>query len=229
MGILSHTRKRGSMMILFSVILFPVLVILFLLVIFPLICGTCDMYLNYYTITAVSLINVIPFLCGAVMFAKGKDNLSASPGSGKTRNQNYASFIPLKQSVLCGFISFMIIFPVILLTDAVSTEGWLRSIYAAMLLGLSAPFIYLLFYLLNVHSERCFYLLLISLLLIVTVPLGMIFHHPWNYFLFFSPFYWISWAWIIGSPFESLMYGLIAMALLLSAMIISLRSLRKSL
>jgi len=52
-------------------------------------------------------------------------------------------------------------------------------------------------------------------LFIIAVPLGLMTYHPWNYMAFFSPFYWVAWAWVISIPFESILYGLIASLLAL--------------
>jgi hypothetical protein len=51
------------------------------------------------------------------------------------------------------------------------------------------------------------------LFFLITVPFGLLVHHPWNYLAFYSPLYWASWAWIVHSPLESLIYGSIAMFL----------------
>jgi hypothetical protein len=67
-------------------------------------------------------------------------------------------------------------------------------------------------------------------ILLIVVPLGLLLHHPWNYFTFFSPFYWISWAWVIPLPTDSFIYGAIAIVLTSVAIIIlSVRILRKKL
>jgi fluoroquinolone transport system permease protein len=58
---------------------------------------------------------------------------------------------------------------------------------------------------------------------LVAVPLGLLLHHPWNYFAFFSPLYWISWAWIISVPFESLIYGAISMIITFGCILIFFR------
>jgi hypothetical protein len=58
---------------------------------------------------------------------------------------------------------------------------------------------------------------------LAAVPLGLILHHPWNYLAFFSPLYWISWAWIIPSFAESLMYGAIASLITVGCMFVFFR------
>ncbi len=114
---------------------------------------------------------------------------------------------------ISAVLSFILVLPVIFITGAVSTEGWLRSIYAAFLLAITAPFIFI--FSAGFASDRKSWTLhsLISVIFLIALPSGLVLHHPWNYFLFFSPFYWSGWAWVIASPSESMVYGMISLAI----------------
>jgi hypothetical protein len=68
----------------------------------------------------------------------------------------------------------------------------------------------------------------ISIMFLVTVPSGLMLHHPWSYFAFFSPFYWISWAWVVASPAESLIYGAISVLITSAGMLIFYRCILKN-
>src|SRR5659263_646782 len=58
---------------------------------------------------------------------------------------------------------------------------------------------------------------------LITVPLGLLLHHPWNYLAFFSPLYWIGWTWIESSALESLEFGIIAIFITSGAIFIFFR------
>jgi hypothetical protein len=58
---------------------------------------------------------------------------------------------------------------------------------------------------------------------LITVPLGLVLHHPWNYLAFFSPLYWISWTWVVSIPAESFLYGAIATIITSGGIIIFFR------
>jgi hypothetical protein len=102
------------------------------------------------------------------------------------------------------------ILPVIFVTDPVPTEGWVRTIYASLLLSVTAPFIFLFLAAFGSTRGRWTILATISFVFLLALPSGMMLHHPWNYIAFFSPFYWSGWAWVIASPVEAVMYGSIS-------------------
>jgi hypothetical protein len=224
---LPDMQKRGSKLILFSVIAYPVLLVLFLHLVFPLICNKPDTYINYYILASVSLLSIFPFLLSAAVVSVSGDKLAEIFGSANDKHSSRVAVQPLRWSAIFAIISFCILLPVIYLTAAVPSEGWLRSIFAAAMLCLITPVVIVRLYLVERSSRNRLSLLIICLLMIIAVPLGLVLHHPLNYLLFISPLYWISWSWIISSPTESLLYGLIALALLSAIMIASLRSLRK--
>ena len=202
---------------LLCTLLSPVFIALFLLYGFPLVSGLTrsdDAFLfdRYYTIIAITLITVIPLLYGILISFV---HLAESVTSG-VHNEPAAKDVKrhIKQRMVFSIsLSFCVILPLIYLTDAVPTEGWLRSIYAAFLLSVMTALIFLF----SIFSARSIKLqkigFFVSALFLMTVPTGLLLHHPWNYFIFFSPFYWISWAWIILSPAESLMYGMISLVI----------------
>jgi hypothetical protein len=169
--------------------------------------------LQYYTVIAVSLISAVPFIYGLVFsyirlngkqFALNKDSVQPAIGNRE------AYFTGM---VISGLSAIVVVLPVIYLTDAVSTEGWLRGIYISVLLATMAVFIYAFSTGSGRSRTKWRIMAAISILFFLPVPFGLILHHPWNYIAFFSPFYWINWAWIIPSPRESLLYGLVSIAI----------------
>jgi hypothetical protein len=208
-------------------LLSPVFIALFLLYGFPIVSGLTKsgyafFYDRYYAIIAITLISAIPLLYGLLISFV---HLAESVNSG---NHNELAGNDVKRQIKLRMafsisLSFCVILPLIYLTDAVPTEGWLRSIYAAFLLSVMTALIFLF----SICSARGVKLqktvFFVSALFLMTVPSGLLLHHPWNYFIFFSPFYWISWAWIIPSPAESLMYGIISLVIAGSGMLILYR------
>jgi hypothetical protein len=226
--LISDIRSISRVPILFCALFSPVFITLFLLYIFPLISGFTSsddifLYKRYYTVTAITLISAIPFIYG-LLFSFIHQGEYHSPGNNdEFANKDVKWHIYMRMG-FSVFLSFSIVLPVIYLTDAVSTEGWLRSIYTAFLLAIMASFIFLFIVGFAGMIKNLKVLSLISLIFLITVPSGLLLHHPWNYFAFFSPFYWLSWAWVIASPAESLLYGIISLSVTATCMRIFYRS-----
>lgn len=112
--------------------------------------------------------------------------------------------------VMTMSLSFILILISVLITNPVPSEGWLRTVFVIFLLTIQAPFVFLLIGSLADNRNEGLALSAIYGIFLITVPLGMVLHHPWNYLAFFSPLYWIGWTWIEYSAVESLEYGIIA-------------------
>jgi hypothetical protein len=95
----------------------------------------------------------------------------------------------------------------------VPEEGWLRTIFVSLLMSFQAPLLLLFVSSLSGNRNKGLALSGLSVIFLASIPFGLLVHHPWNYFAFFSPFYWISWAWVTSVPIESLLYGAISMIL----------------
>jgi hypothetical protein len=213
--------------VLLCALLSPVIITLFLLYGFPLVSGLTrsdDPFLfdRYYTITAITLISAIPFIYGLlfsfIQQAETHSSVNNDPLAGEDLKQHFK--LRLAFSIL---LSFGLILPVICLTDAVSTEGWLRSTYAAFLNSVMTSLVFLFSSCFVRDLKRRKLIFIIAALFLMTVPTGLLLHHPWNYFIFFSPFYWLSWAWVIASPAESLLYGVISMVITGTGMLVLCR------
>jgi len=185
---------------------------------------------RYYAVIAITLVSIIPMLIGSVSALIVLHEKELHPGQNATAfpdSRNKSLFVRMVVSV---FISFVYIIITIILTKPVPTEGWLRTLFAASLLSIQAPFVFLFISSLSGKRRKRFVFSGFYWILLIVVPLGLLLHHPWNYFTFFSPFYWISWAWVIPLPTDSFIYGAIAIVLTSVAIIIlSVRILRKKL
>jgi len=194
-------------------ILFPLIIIILHFFAFNYTSGLKDAekVFQYYAVIEVSLISSIPFIYGLVFsYIHVHSNLFDDRGE-PVHQEIEKRELYLFRMVISGLWAFVALLPLIFITDAVSTEGWLRSIYATFLLSSAAAFIFAFSAGSGGSRMRWRTRTLVSVLFLLPVPFGLMLHHPWNYLAFFSPFYWINWAWIIPSPGESLMYGLIAM------------------
>ena len=120
-------------------------------------------------------------------------------------------------------LSFIMVLLSILIGNPVPAEGWLRTIFVAFLLSIQSAFVFFLICSLAENRTEGLALSKIYAIFLITVPLGLLLHHPWNYLAFFSPLYWIGWTWIEPSPVESLEYGIIAILITAVAVFIFFR------
>jgi len=207
----------------------PIILIIILRLVFPLL--SVFIYSKtgfnidfYYSIIAITMITVIPMLFGMVYsFILLDENdthilqvIAVTP-AGKKNFLFMRMIVPV-------FISFCMVLISIFLTDPVSSEGWLRAVYISILLSLQAPFVFLFIGSLAGNKVEGLALAKLYGIFLAAVPLGLILHQPWNYFAFFSPLYWISWAWITSSQGESILYGAISIILTFGCIVILFRN-----
>lgn len=195
--------------------LIPLLLVLILKFVFPLISHLIFLKSGfildkYYSLAALTIVSLIPVFLG-MLYAfilldendlKIIEESDIKPFSGK--NSLYMRIL------VTAFLSFILIYISIFLINPVPGEGWLRTLFVVLLLSLQTPFVFLFIVSLAENKIEGFALSKIYGFFLITVPLGLVLHHPWNYLAFFSPLYWISWAWLIPAPAESLIYGAIA-------------------
>jgi hypothetical protein len=168
---------------------------------------------KFYTLISVTLVSLMPVLIG-IAFGRlmtGKAPLTAIKGSNETTgNVPDSTYIRV---LTCLVISFALILLSIWLIKPVPSQGWLRALYSAGLLSVQAPFVLLIIG--NTADKRNTRpgLMIFYWIFLIALPLGLLVHHPWNYFAFISPFYWIAWAWMIIPPLESILCGSIAVVL----------------
>jgi len=166
---------------------------------------------EYYPLFSITLIGVIPVLIGTrygMLFCTEQGNLIRTKSTEITIQIRNLLFMRVLSSVI---VSFFIIVLSVFLIKPVPAQGWLRTIFSIGLLSFQSPLGFIIF-----SEGRKTGMLIFSWLswiFLIAMPLGLLIHHPWNYIAFLSPFYWIAWAWIIRSPTESLVYGVIALSL----------------
>jgi fluoroquinolone transport system permease protein len=217
---------RDPMLLMAS--LAPFMLILILRLVFPLISDfvflkTGFQLDNYYTLTAIIMVSVIPMLFGIVyafILFDEKDlhilqDIPVTP-------VNKKNFLYMR-IIVPAFLSFIMVLLSIILTNPVPSEGWLRTIYITFLLSTQSPFVFLFIGSLAGNKVQGIALAKLYGIFLVAVLFGLLLHHPWNYFAFFSPLYWISWAWITSIPVESLIYGAISMIITFGGILIFFR------
>lgn len=178
---------------------------------------------RYYSLTAITLISTIPFIYGWLI-----SSVHLRETASVILTTDFPGFsVPVQRlkgrlafSIL---LSFVMILPAVFLTDPVSTEGWLRSIYISSLLATTAGLVFIIATGFVADKKIVVAPLILSVLFLVSVPAGLLLHHPWNYFLFLSPFYWISWSWVTSVVSESILYGAISIVLLSGGILIFFR------
>ena len=216
----SITQSR----ILSNVILAMLIIILFLKFIFPLISGFIfskngiEIY-NYYPIIAITLVSVIPVIIGILI--------------AYTYNKQDDLIIQVSPSEKIIFIITKMMFPTIagylmilitaFVTDPVPSQGWLRTIFISALLSGQTTLIFLLIVILAVKKTGRAAISILPLIFIASVPFGLLVHHPWIYLAFFSPLYWISWAWVIPGAGESIIYGGISLLITIGGSLVVYR------
>jgi hypothetical protein len=210
-----------------------ILVILFLLkIVFPLLgqltfSKTGFQVNSYYSLVAITLVCLIPYLIGMLFVNELSDERDFQSSHLLVLPSARKNFL-LVRMFFAAFVCFVLLLLTILLIKPVPTEGWLRNLFAACLLSIQAPFVCLLICTLLTKKVKRISILILCSLFLITVPFGLLVHHPWNYFVFFSPLYWVSWAWIILSPVESLIYGSIAVFLTFGAIVLLFRNYNKT-
>jgi len=162
---------------------------------------------RYYTISAITMVSLIPMLFGMVYAFILLDEsdahilqvISVTPAG---RN----NFLFMRM-IVPSFLSLFFILLTIIFTNPVPYEGWLRTFFISILLSSQVPFVFLFIGSLARNKVEGLALSKLYGIFLVTVPLGLLLHQPWNYLNFFSPLYWISWAWVSQEPVEGLLYG----------------------
>jgi hypothetical protein len=203
----------------FLIALFVLIVIIVLLpVCFPAV--SHSVYLKtgvqpekYYTLISITLVTLIPVLLGILwgrLTANKKHQSSINDSIKASGIIPDSTYVRIFTSLL---ISFILIILGIWLIKPVPSQGWLRTIYAAGLLSVQAPFVLILIAGSEAKSIKGRSLMKFYWIFLIALPLGLLVHHPWNYFAFFSPFYWIAWAWMIKPPFQAILCGSIAVIL----------------
>ena len=210
----------------------PFMLILFLRLVFPLISNfifimTGFLLDNYYTLAAITMVSVIPMLFGMVYaFILLDENdlhilqvIAVTPAGKK-------NFLYMRM-IVPTFLSFIMVLFSIIVTNPVPPEGWLRTIFVSFLLSTQSPFVFLFIGSLAGNKVEGLALSKLYGVFLAAVPIGLLLHHPWNYFAFFSPLYWINWAWVTSVPVESLIYGAISMIITFGCILIFFRNFLK--
>jgi fluoroquinolone transport system permease protein len=209
MKVISHDR----MLVLLS--LTPLLLIILLKLVFPVfshlvITKSGFLLEKYYTLIAITFVSIIPMLYGMVYaFVLLYENDPRIFQNDDVKSAVVRSSL-FPRIAMTMSLSFILILISVLITNPVPSEGWLRTVFVIFLLTIQAPFVFLLICSLADNRNEGLALSAIYGIFLITVPLGMVLHHPWNYLAFFSPLYWIGWTWIEYSAVESLEYGIIA-------------------
>ncbi len=217
---------------LFLLILFPLILIVLMLFAFPLLEDIIfrrngfDLY-RFYSLIAITLASLIPAFPTLILGIShmGELNRIGYAEEGIPPRKSKLSFRKRVVSVLLVTLILLLMF--IFLVDPVTEEGWLRNCFVALLFALQAPLGYIFSSCIAGKSIKGFIFPSVCLLFVIAVPVGLVMYHPWNYLAFFSPFYWIAWAWVIKAPYESLIYGSISLAITFGYMYLLCRKLLK--
>lgn len=203
--------------VLLSAILIPLLLVLILKFIFPFISdlissGRRLQPENYFTIISIILIFSIPVIVG-ILLASGfsNRNLFSSPFQNNRKEINLIFLIRIVETLI---LSFVLVLLAIVTTNPVPSEGWLRTIYVSVLLALQS--VHIVFLITNriYHKADNAIIYFICALLLIAVPAGLLLKSPFNCLAFFSPLYWISWAWVTAVQIESIISGVISLIII---------------
>ncbi len=174
---------------------------------------------SYFSLAAITLIMIIPLMTGIAYTdtLKNKDVLQV------INNHEDTDFHKIRylfrKMIFIGFFSFIIVMIAVILAKPVPSEGWLRTLFAGFLFSIQSSVVFLFDVVSSGRRFRGVTSKWIYGILVIVVPLGLLLHHPWNYFSFFSPLYWIACSWLVRSPYDSLIYGLVALILTSAAML----------
>lgn len=203
---------------LLSGIMVPFILIILLKLLFPVLAHfifskTGFVLENYYSIVAISFVATIPAFIGMIYARILLNEKLPFPLQENSITQPAKRNILYMRMIISSFLSFVLLLLTIILTKPVPTEGWLRTLLAAILLSVQAPLAALIIKALSKNRVAGVSLSWFWLIFLIAVPFGLLVHHPWSYLAFFSSMYWIAWAWIVPSPLESIVYATIAVFL----------------
>jgi hypothetical protein len=165
---------------------------------------------KYFTLISITLVSMVPMLAG---LAYGRAMLQKErPVKGAFQEESAADtscsvYIRLFTLLV---ISFILIILSIFIINPVPSQGWLRTLYAAILLSFQAPAGFLYPRIRDLKKIAWIDMSVLYWLFLIALPVGLLLHHPWNRIACFSPYYWIAWAWMLKSPNGSMIYGSIA-------------------
>ena len=172
---------------------------------------------SYFSLTAITLIIIIPLLTGMAYTdtLKKEDALHVINNHEDPERIKYL----LQKMIFTAFFSFVLVMIAVILAKPVPAEGWLRTLFAGFLFSIQSSVVFLFEVDSAGRRNHKVTSKWIYGLFVIVVPLGLLLHHPWNYFSFFSPFYWIACSWMVRSPYDSMIYGLIALIMTSAAVI----------
>jgi hypothetical protein len=210
----------------------PFILIILLLSLYPLLSDLLKSdavtnphgYFEIIAITIVSFISVIIGILNAAIVnmrtAIVKLNVDDSVPS------VFRDLFPIKLTA-CFLVSVFTLLLYIIITDPVLTEGWLRTLFISFLFSFQTIFIFLWLVRFKGNKRGSAIFVCLCIIFLAAVPFGLVFHHPWTYVAFVSPFYWISWAWIVPDRVESLLYGLISFVIATTGIVLLFRKIKK--
>jgi fluoroquinolone transport system permease protein len=214
-------------MLLFAM-LAPIMVIIFLRLVFPqismfILLKTGFQLDRYYSLVAITMVPIIPMLFGLVyafILLDESDShilqvISVTPAGKK-------NFLYMRMLVP-AFLGFIMVLVSIFLTNPVPSEGWLRTLFIAFILSIQSSFVFLFIGSLAGNKVEGLALSKFYGIFFIALPAGLLLHHPWNYFAFFSPLYWSGCAWVCSNPVESLIYGAISVFISIGCILIFFR------
>jgi hypothetical protein len=173
---------------------------------------------KFYTIVSLSVLALIPVLVGiaygrVISDETQKEAINGTEIAGKKVPDS--TFFRILTSLI---FSFLLIVLSTYLMKPVPSQGWLRTLYGVLLLTVQTPIVLLLIGKTGARKIAGTGISKFYLLFLIALPLGLLVHHPWNCLAFFSPFYWVAWAWMIRPPAEAVICG--AIAIILSSVIL---------
>lgn len=187
----------------------------------PIISGFPDNGGEYYTLAGLCLVALVPYFCTAGLFpGKTSDNTSI------IQSNSIASKKSLKRFAFPVIGSFIFSLMCAVTIDPVQKEGWLRTMYASLIISTQAPVLVLLA---ELNKEGIISVIVRKMVIwlpVAALPAGLLLHRPWNIITFFSPYYWCSWAWMEHPVNESIVCGSIACGITI-IMLLALNEIRR--
>jgi len=168
---------------------------------------------KFYTLVSLTALALIPVLVGIAYGRVISDETKTEAINGQDiagKEVPDTTYFRIFTSLV---LSFLLIVLSSCLMKPVPSHGWLRTLYGVLLLTVQTPFVLLLIGKTGTKKIAGTGISKFYLLFLIALPLGLLVHHPWNCLAFFSPFYWVAWAWMIRPPAEAVICGSIAIIL----------------
>jgi hypothetical protein len=167
-------------------------------------------YYSLIALTAAAVVSSIPGVYFAFICLQPAERKKSADGT--TASSGYTGILNVRAwaALVVSFV-FGCLFNIV--TDPIPAEGPLRMIYVSFLLSFQS--LTALVFIVALSRSFLQGILMSKLygIMLIVLPIGLVLESPWNILVFFSPYYWIAWAWLTEIPLQAFYYGAVSIGI----------------